>query len=67
MSDALTLTELNNQQVELLPARTVLSMLTLSTEGATGANGNDGRNSVGTPQMNVLGVPVPLGMPTLGS
>jgi hypothetical protein len=60
----LTLAELNSLQLELLPARTVLSMLTFSSEGATGANGTDGSNSVGTPTINVAGVP--LSMPTLG-
>lgn len=63
MFDALTLGELNSLQPELLPARTVLSMLTLSSEGATGANGDNGSNSVGMPTINVLGFPVglPLG------
>ncbi len=65
MSDVLTLTELNNQQVELLPARTVLSMLTLGPEGTSGANGANGSNSTGMPTLNVAGVP--LTVPTLGS
>jgi hypothetical protein len=65
MSDALTLVELNSLQLELLPARTVLSMLALGPEGATGANGANGSNSTGVPQVNLAGVP--LTVPTLGS
>ena len=61
MSDTLTSAELNSLQLELLPARTVLSLFTLGTEGTNGQNGSD---SVGTPQMNILGVP--LGLPPLG-
>lgn len=55
MSDALTPAELADQQAELLPGRTVLSMLTVSS---TGANGENGSNSTGTPTINVLDVPL---------
>jgi hypothetical protein len=65
MSDALTLGELNSLQLELLPARTVLSMLALGPEGTTGANGTNGSNSTGVPTINVAGVP--LTVPPLGS
>ena len=58
MSDALTLAELHSLQLELLPARTVLSMLTLGPEGTNGANGADGNPSTGMPQLNVAGIPV---------
>jgi hypothetical protein len=61
MFDALTLTEVDSQHVELLPARTMLSMLTDSSVGAAGESGS---NSVGTPTVNVLGVP--LGVPKFG-
>ena len=65
MSDALTSAELQNLQLELLPARTVLSMLTLGPEGSTGANGPNGSNSTGVPTITVAGVP--LTVPTVGS
>jgi hypothetical protein len=58
MSDALTLAELHSLQLELLPARTVLSMLTFSSEGTSGPNGANGNDSVGTPEINVAGVPL---------
>jgi hypothetical protein len=47
MSDALTFTELDGQHVELLPARTVLSMFTQSTDGGQGNNGTDGMGLIG--------------------
>lgn len=65
MSDAFTLAELHSLQLELLPARTVLSMLTLGPEGTTGANGTNGSNSTGAPTINLAGVP--LTVPTVGS
>lgn len=58
MSETLTLAELHNLQLELLPARTVLSMLTVGSEGANGPNGANGNDSVGTPTVNVMGIPV---------
>lgn len=59
MADALTLTELNSLHVELLPARTVLSMFTLGSEGASvGDNGTNGQNSVGMPTITIAGVPL---------
>ncbi|MGH3769749.1 MAG: hypothetical protein ACRDTX_32160 [Pseudonocardiaceae bacterium] len=65
MADTLTLTELNSLHVELLPARTVLSMFTLGTEGASvGDNGTNGQNSNGTPTITVLDIPVKV--PTFG-
>ncbi|MGH3694640.1 MAG: hypothetical protein ACRDRX_11770 [Pseudonocardiaceae bacterium] len=58
MSDALTPAEVVSQHVELLPARTVLS--TLTTDSSVGTNGSSGANSVGTPTINILGVPFSL-------
>ena len=52
MSDAQSFAELDGQQVELLPARTVLSMFAQGLEGAPGAPG------VGTIGATVLGIPV---------
>lgn len=63
MSDAITSAEMYGQYVELLPARTVLSLFSLDSVGANGANGS---NSSGTPQINIAGVPIPLGMPSIG-
>jgi hypothetical protein len=40
MSDPLTFAELEAQQVELLPARTVLSLFSAGTPGTPGANGS---------------------------
>ena len=61
MSDALTFTEVSSQYVELLPARTVLSLFILDSTGTNGANGS---NSTGTPKINILDVPV--GLPNFG-
>lgn len=57
MSDALTPAEVDNQHVELLPARTVLSTL---TDSSIGTDGYSGANSVGTPTVNILGIPFSL-------
>jgi hypothetical protein len=63
MFDALTSAEVGAQHVELLPARTVLSLFSLDSVGTNGADGN---NSTGTPRINVLDIPIPLGMPQPG-
>ena len=42
MSDALSFTEINRQYIELLPARTVMSMFMLGQSGKGGAVGGDG-------------------------
>ncbi|MGH3718740.1 MAG: hypothetical protein ACRDRI_07850 [Pseudonocardiaceae bacterium] len=51
MSDAMSFTELAEQCVELLPARTVLSLLrggTAESSGAQGTHGTDGQSIPGT-------------------
>jgi hypothetical protein len=64
MSDALSFAELDEQHVELLPGRTVLSLLSLSRGGGTsGHNGSShngisvtfGNTSVGPGQTNIAG------------
>ncbi|MGB6165655.1 MAG: hypothetical protein WBF75_24390 [Pseudonocardiaceae bacterium] len=54
MSDALNCAEFDGQQVELLPARTVLSMFAQGDSGV-GAPGVDG---VGTLGGSILGIPI---------
>ncbi len=59
MSDALSFAEIAGQQVELLPARTVLSLFNLGGGGARGGNGGtggaggQGRGGIG---LNVLNI-----------
>jgi hypothetical protein len=60
MSDALSFAEIAGQQVELLPARTVLSLFNLGGNGnarggngGTGGNGGAGRGGIG---LNVLNI-----------
>ncbi|MGH3847742.1 MAG: hypothetical protein ACRDR6_27235 [Pseudonocardiaceae bacterium] len=45
MSDNVTFAELEAQHVELLPARTVLSMISLSASGAPGTGSGPGYKS----------------------
>jgi hypothetical protein len=55
MSDAFSFGEIEAQQVELLPARTVLSLFVTGaasgtgTPGATGGGTNGGSGGIGTP------------------
>jgi hypothetical protein len=42
MSDALSFVEVDSQHVELLPARTVMSLLPLNDRGGRGGNAGDG-------------------------
>jgi hypothetical protein len=44
MSDALSFTEIVGQQVELLPARTVMSMFFVAGGGGDGPTGGSGPN-----------------------
>ncbi len=44
MTDAMSVAELSKHQVELLPARTVLSMWQADATGAIGAPGTHGTN-----------------------
>ncbi|HXT44428.1 MAG TPA: hypothetical protein VN748_09980 [Pseudonocardiaceae bacterium] len=61
MSDALSFVEINGQHVELLPARTVMSLLHTGGgsdsgrggNGGTGGNGGQGRGGIG---LNVLNI-----------
>ena len=47
MSDALSFAEIDVAHVELLPARTVLSMFRVSVGGDTGNGGQGGKGGVG--------------------
>ena len=53
MADAMIFSEVDDQLVELLPARTVLSLLRaipvgIGTPGEPGGRGNDGSGTVGS-------------------
>ncbi len=52
MSDAVSFTEIDGQHVELLPARTVLSLFSL--HGGNGGNGGGGGDAQGGLGINVL-------------
>ncbi len=52
MSDALSFAEIDGQHVELLPARTVLSLFTAG--GGNGGEGGGGGNAQGGLGVNVL-------------
>jgi hypothetical protein len=52
MSDALSFVEIDGQHVELLPARTVMSMFAL--HGGDGGAGGDGGSAQGGVGVNVL-------------
>jgi hypothetical protein len=58
MSDALSFVEIDGQHVELLPARTVMSMFTLGEggDGGTGGNGGSAQGGVGVNVLSGLGV-----------
>ena len=56
MSDTVNFAELNEQHVELLPPRTVLSMF-IAGDGGVGGNGTDAAGGIGG---NFLGKPLPL-------
>ncbi len=58
MSDTVNFDELNEQHLELLPARTVLS--TFSLQGADGGIASDGADATGSIGGNILGMPMPL-------
>lgn len=59
MSDTLSFAEVHNQLVELLPARTVLSLLHAPQTGVIGAPGDPGRSGSAGPglvdSMGLLG------------
>jgi hypothetical protein len=54
MSDALSFAEIDGQQVELLPARTVMSLF--STGGGDGGQGGAGGKGQGGVGLNVLNI-----------
>jgi hypothetical protein len=56
MSDSLTFAELEEQHVELLPARTVLSLFSAGTAGTPGANGHATPGIPGTPTIFTSGI-----------
>jgi hypothetical protein len=59
LSHAMSLAQLDEQYVELLPARVVLSMF--SVEGAGGSSSGDGSYGVGKFGMKVFGLAIPPG------
>jgi hypothetical protein len=61
MFDALSFGEIEDQDVELLPARTVLSMIRVKSGGAcvgghggTGGNGGEGEGGIGINALNII-------------
>ncbi len=56
MSDALSFVEIDGQHVELLPARTVMSMFALEGDGGTGGAGGNAQGGVGVNVLSGLGV-----------
>lgn len=57
MSDAVSFAEIDEQQVELLPERTVMSTLCLAEPtGGDGGNGGDGTGGIGTDVLSGIGV-----------
>ena len=62
MSDALSFTEIDRQHVELLPARTVLSLGGIVKSGGgvcggtggTGGNGGDAYGGIGVNALNII-------------
>jgi hypothetical protein len=54
MSDPMSFAELDEQHVELLPARTVLSMFS----AADGGVGSSGADATGTPSVTVANLPL---------
>jgi hypothetical protein len=59
MSDAMGFAELDGQHVELLPARTVLSLFRVGGQGANGSQGtagSDGQSIPGTTMWNLFGL-----------
>ncbi len=58
MSDAVSFTEIDGQHVELLPARTVLSLFALSGggNGGTGGGGGDAQGGLGINILSGIGI-----------
>jgi hypothetical protein len=53
MSDSLSFIEIDAQRVELLPARTVLSMINKAGGGCHGGNGGDAQGGIGVNLLNI--------------
>lgn len=62
MSDATSCAELDGQHVELLPARTLLSLLNMIDLGIDGAPGTPGAPGTGVPGQDVIPIDLPVGM-----
>ena len=58
MFDAVSFAEIDEQQVELLPERTVMSTVFL-TDGGTGGNGGDGTGGAGANVLSGIGILAP--------
>jgi hypothetical protein len=58
MSDALSFAEIDGQYVELLPARTVMSMFVVRGGGGDGGKGGPGGKGAGGIGLNVLNIDV---------
>ena len=57
MSDALSFCEIDGQHVELLPARTVLSVFSMGGgDGGTGGGGGDAQGGLGINILSGIGV-----------
>lgn len=65
MSDAVSFAEIDEQRVELLPARTVMSTIFL-TDGETAGNGGNGTGGIGVGVLDGLGILAP-GSSVIGS
>ena len=53
MSDSLSFFEIDGQHAELLPARTVLSMINKAHGGCQAGNGGDGTGGIGVNLLNI--------------
>ena len=54
MSDGLSFAEIDGQHVELLPARTVLSLFSAGCcKGGNGGDGGDGQGGIGVNLLNI--------------
>ncbi|MGH3884384.1 MAG: hypothetical protein ACRDRY_10075 [Pseudonocardiaceae bacterium] len=58
MSDAVSIAEINEQHVELLPERTVMSTIFLA-DGDTGGDGGDGTGGIGADVLSGIGILAP--------
>ena len=58
MSDSLSFAEIDGQHVELLPARTVMSMFFVSGGGGNGGQGGNGGKGSGGLGLNILNIAV---------